>query len=72
MNEEKSDVLFEVEGQTIPAIKSFLSVKSRVFSAMFSGDFKESKDKEIVIEDTTYEHQDKYFSEIRFNTWAPQ
>ena len=55
MNEEKSDVLFVVEGQTIPALKSFLSVKSRVFSAMFSGDFRESKDKKIIIEDTTYE-----------------
>ena len=55
MNEEMSDVLFIIEGQRIPALKSFLSVKSRVFRAMFSGDFKESKDKEIVIEDTTYE-----------------
>ena len=55
MNEEKSDVLFVVEGQQIPALKAFLSVKSRVFSAMFSGDFKESKDNKVVIEDTTYE-----------------
>ena len=55
MNEEKSDVIFVVEGQHIPAIKTYLSVKSRVFSAMFSGNFKETKDEEIVIEDTTYE-----------------
>ena len=55
MNEEKSDVVFVVEGQRIPALKTLLSVKSRVFCAMFSGDFKESKDKEVVIEDTTYE-----------------
>ena len=55
MNEERSDVLFIVEGQRIPALKAFLSVKSRVFHTMFSGKFKESKDKEIVIEDTTYE-----------------
>ena len=55
MNIQKSDVLFVVEGKPIHALKAFLSVKSRVFSAMFSGDFKESKDKEIVIEDTTYE-----------------
>ena len=60
---KKSDVVFVVEGQTIPALKSFLSVKSRVFSAMFSGNFKESKDKEIVIEDTTYE---AFNSIIRF------
>ena len=55
MNEERSDVRFIVEGQPIPALKAFLSVKSRVFHAMFSGEFKESKDKEVVIEDTTYE-----------------
>ena len=55
MAEKKSDVLFIAERQTIPALKSFLSDKSPVFSAMFSGDFKEAKDKEIVIEDTTYE-----------------
>ena len=55
MNEEKSDFMFVVEGQPIPAVKAFLSVKSRVFSAMFSKNFKESKDKEKVIEDTTYE-----------------
>ena len=53
MNEEKSDVLFVVEGQTIPALKSFLSIRSKVFRAMFLGEFKESK--EVVIEDTTYE-----------------
>ena len=51
---QKRDVVFIVEGKTIPALKSFLSEKSRVFRAMFSGNFKESKDKVIVIEDTTY------------------
>ena len=55
MNIKKSDVLFVVEGKPIHALKAFLSVKSRVFRAMFSGEFKESKDKEVVIEDTTYE-----------------
>ena len=53
MNEKRSDVLFIVEGQPIPALKAFLSVKSRVFHTMFSGDFKESK--EVVIKHTTYE-----------------
>ena len=52
---KKSDVVFVVEGKPILSHKSFLSEKSPVFSAMFSGNFKESKDKEIVIEDTTYE-----------------
>ena len=55
MNEERSDVRFIVKEKPIPALKAYLSVKSRVFHAMFSGEFKESKDKEIVIEDTTYE-----------------
>ena len=55
MNEERSDVVFIVEGKRIPALKDILSLRSRVFHAMFSRDFKESKDKEIVIEDTTYE-----------------
>ena len=55
MSEENSDVVFVVEGQPIPALKTFLAVESRVFSAMFSGNFRESKDKAIVIEDTTYE-----------------
>ena len=55
MNEDVSDVVFIVEGKPIPAVKTFLSIKSKVFRAMFSGDFKESKDKRIVIEDTTYE-----------------
>ena len=55
MNESVSDVVFVVEGQRIPAMKSILGFKSKVFRAMFGGDFKESEDKEIVIEDTTYE-----------------
>ena len=40
LNDVRSDVVFVVEGKPISAIKSFLSVKSRVFSAMFSGNFK--------------------------------
>ena len=53
-NESVSDVIFKVEGQSLPAMKAILSLKSKVFRAMFSGDFRESKDKEVVIEDTTY------------------
>ena len=55
MNESVSDVIFMIEGQPLPSQKLFLSIKSNVFRAMFSGDFKETKDKEVVIEDTTYE-----------------
>ena len=55
MKEEISDVMFVVEGKQIPALKTLVSVKSRVFRAMFSGNFKESNDKEVVIENTTYE-----------------
>ena len=54
MDESVSDVIFLVEGHTLPAMKSILSLKSKVFRAMFSGDFKESKDNKVVIEDTTY------------------
>ena len=55
MNDEKSDVVFLIEGQPLPAQKAFLSIKNKVFRAMFSDKFKESKDKEVVIEDTTFE-----------------
>ena len=55
MNEDLSDVVFIVEGQRIPAPKQLLCVKSRVFRAMFSGNFNESKDKVIPIEDPTAE-----------------
>ena len=55
MNEDKSDVVFLIEGQPLPAMKAILSLKSKVFRAMFSDKFKESKDREVVIEDTTFE-----------------
>ena len=55
MNESLSDVVFVVEGQQIPALKVILSLKSKVFRAMFSGLFKESKVEEVVIEETTFE-----------------
>ena len=55
VRELKSDVILVVEGKRIFAVKSFLSEKSSVFSAMFSGNFKESQEIEIPIEDTTYE-----------------
>ena len=51
----KMYVLFVIEGQTIFALKSVLTEKSRVFKEMFSGEFKESKYEEVVIEDITYE-----------------
>ena len=53
MNEFVSDVVFMIEGQPLPAIKLILSLRSKVFRAMFSGKYKEEK--EIDIEDTTYE-----------------
>ena len=55
MNEDKSDVVFVVEGQKLPALKIFLCMKNRVFRAMFSDNFKESKDKTVVIEETSFE-----------------
>ena len=55
MEENESDVVFLVEGQPLPAQKSFISIRNRVFRAMFSDKYKESKDREIVIEDTTFQ-----------------
>ena len=55
MNEEESDVVFMVEGQRVPAIKIILCIKNRVFRAMFSGTSKESKDKTVVIEETSFD-----------------
>ena len=55
MNESESDVVFVIEGQRLPAEKRFLSIRNKVFRAMFSDNFKESKDKEVVVENTTFE-----------------
>ena len=55
MNESLSDVWFVIDGQRLPANKQILIFKNRVFRAMFSEGFKESKDNEVVIEDTTFE-----------------
>ena len=55
MNEDKSDVVFVVEGQRIPALKILLIVNNLVFRAMFSDNFKESKDKTVAIEETSFE-----------------
>ena len=55
LNEDLCDVVFLVDAQRIPALKQFLIVKSLVFRAMFSGNFSESEDKVIPIEDTTVE-----------------
>jgi len=55
MNEAVSDVFFIIDGKTLPAQKAILSLKSRVFRTMFLSKFKESTEKEVPIEDTTYE-----------------
>ena len=69
LNESLSDVVFVIEGQRLPAIKSTLGLKSRVFRAMFSGNFSESKESEetklpeIPIKDTTI---DAFKTMVRF------
>ena len=63
MKESLSDVVFLVNGHRVPAIKGLLIVKSPVFAAMFSGNFKESKTTEIPIKDTTV---DAFKTMIRF------
>ena len=55
MNEDMSDVLFVIEGQRLPALKILLIVNNKVFRAMFSENFKESKDRTVVIEETSFE-----------------
>ena len=55
MNKDKSDVIFLIGGQPLPAQKALLSIKNRVFRAMFSDKFKESKDREVVIKNTTFD-----------------
>ena len=55
MNESKSDFAFIVEEKRIPVIKVLLSLKSKVFERMFSGEFREAKDNEIEVKDTNFE-----------------
>ena len=55
MNASKSDVVFVIEGQKLPALKQIVGLKSKVFDAMFFGNFKESESKEVIIEETTFE-----------------
>ena len=69
LDEDLSDVVFVVNGQRIPALKQLLIVKSRVFRAMFSGNFRESKESkesklpEIEIKETTV---DAFQTMVRF------
>ncbi|CAG2112233.1 unnamed protein product [Medioppia subpectinata] len=53
MNESESNVVFKVEGKPIPAVKELLCIKSDYFRSKFSGNYTESKEKEIEIPDTT-------------------
>ena len=55
LNEEFSDFAFIVEGKRIPVNKTLLAIKSDVFRVMFKDGFKESSEKEISVEGTTYD-----------------
>ena len=55
LNESLSDVVFIIDGQRLPANKTLLIIRSRVFRAMFSGNFSDSNSPEIVIKDTTFD-----------------
>ncbi|XP_054154622.1 BTB/POZ domain-containing protein 9-like [Oppia nitens] len=48
MNPEVSDVKFLIDGQTIPAIKALMSTKSTYFRSMFSGNWLEKNEIEIM------------------------
>ncbi|XP_054154684.1 BTB/POZ domain-containing protein 9-like [Oppia nitens] len=63
MNADECDVQFVIDGQTVPSVKLLMCMKSEVFRAMFSGNWRESggnddeetddKDSKIEIRDTT-------------------
>ena len=53
LNEELSDVSFVIDGQRLPANKSWLAIRSHVFRAQFWGNFADSGQKEILITDAT-------------------
>ncbi|XP_054153834.1 uncharacterized protein LOC128952454 [Oppia nitens] len=61
MNADESDVQFLIDGQTVPSVKLLLCMSSKVFRAMFSGNWRESgedkgeTDSKIEIKDTTPE-----------------
>ncbi|XP_054154695.1 BTB/POZ domain-containing protein 9-like [Oppia nitens] len=55
MNSAESDVQFLIDGQSVPALKTVLCLKSNVFRAMFSGQWRESVDNTVEIRDTTPE-----------------
>ncbi|XP_054154641.1 BTB/POZ domain-containing protein 9-like [Oppia nitens] len=55
MNTDESDVQFLIDGQTVPAVKAVLRMKSEVFRAQFSGNWRDSEDTAIEIGDTTPE-----------------
>jgi len=54
MNEEESDVVFEIEGQTIPAHKEILIQKSQYFANLFNSGMIESRQQVIKVPDCEY------------------
>lgn len=50
-----SDIVFSLDGKQLEAHRAILSIRSPVFSAMFSSGMKESKEKVIVIEDAKFQ-----------------
>jgi len=54
MSEDLSDVVFIIDNKPLPAIKTVLITKNKVFRAKFSGEFKQTNEEGIVIKDTTY------------------
>ncbi|XP_054169362.1 uncharacterized protein LOC128966534 [Oppia nitens] len=44
MNTAESDVKFVINGETVPAIKAMLRLKSVIFSVQFSGNWRDSED----------------------------
>eukprot|EP00164_Ancoracysta_twista_P000299 GFYU01000419.1.p1 GENE.GFYU01000419.1~~GFYU01000419.1.p1 ORF type:complete len:424 (-),score=92.29 GFYU01000419.1:136-1407(-) len=54
-NKELSDVVFHVEGQQLYAVSAILAARCDQFRAMFFGNMKEARTKEVHVEDMAYE-----------------
>ena len=55
LREEESNVWIVVEGQRVPTHKAMLSFRSLVFAEMFYKNCDSIEDKDVVIEDTTFD-----------------
>lgn len=67
LNDELSDVIININNEIIPAHKLILSSRSKVFEKMFSTEFKESKEREITINETNVDAFKIFLKTIYFD-----